>query len=90
MIDASGLFVMPGGIDSHVHIAQPSGDGIVMADDFDSGTLSAAIGGNTTICLLHAGKGADASGGAENLPRQGRRRVPRIDSFHLVITDPTA
>ena len=38
VIDASGRLVLPGGIDSHVHIAQPSGPGIVMADDFDSGT----------------------------------------------------
>jgi len=49
VIDASGLLVLPGGIDSHVHISQPSGPGIVMADDFESGTRSAAIGGNTTV-----------------------------------------
>ena len=45
IIDASGRLVMPGGIDSHVHFAQPSGPGIVMADDFESGTRSAAFGG---------------------------------------------
>ena len=33
VIDASGLLVLPGGIDSHVHIAQDSGPGIVMADE---------------------------------------------------------
>src|SRR5436853_5847292 len=49
VIDASGKYVLPGGIDSHVHISQPSGDGIVMADDFASGTLSAVFGGNTTL-----------------------------------------
>ena len=38
IIDATGLYVMPGGIDSHVHLDQPSGDGIVMAGDFESGT----------------------------------------------------
>ena len=48
-IDARGKLVMPGGIDSHVHISQPSGPGIVMADDFESATRSAAFGGNTTI-----------------------------------------
>jgi hypothetical protein len=46
-IDASGLLVLPGGIDSHVHIAQPSSPGVVMADDFASAT--AAAGGNTCI-----------------------------------------
>ena len=48
-IDASGLLVLPGGIDSHVHLDQPSGPGIVMADGFESGTRSAAAGGNTTV-----------------------------------------
>ena len=46
VIDATGRYVLPGGIDSHVHIAQPSGAGIEMADDFDSATRSAAFGGN--------------------------------------------
>ena len=49
VIDAAGKLVLPGGIDSHVHLAQPSGPGIVMADDFESGTRSAALGGNTTM-----------------------------------------
>ena len=49
IIDATGRLVLPGGIDSHVHFAQPSGDGIVMADGFASGTRSAAFGGNTTV-----------------------------------------
>jgi cytosine/adenosine deaminase-related metal-dependent hydrolase len=59
VIDATGLFVLPGGIDSHVHLDQPSGDGIVMADDFDSGTRSAAIGGNSTVlafCMQEKGQ----------------------------------
>jgi dihydropyrimidinase len=49
VVDAGGMLVLPGGIDSHVHIAQPSGPGIVMADDFASGTRSAAFGGNTMV-----------------------------------------
>src|SRR5690606_32061483 len=49
VIDASGRLVLPGGIDSHVHFSQPSGEGIVMADDFESGTRAAAFGGNTTV-----------------------------------------
>ncbi|MEX0591561.1 MAG: dihydropyrimidinase, partial [Xanthobacteraceae bacterium] len=49
MIDATGRLVLPGGIDSHVHLAQPSGPGIVMADDFESGTRAAAFGGNTMV-----------------------------------------
>src|ERR1044071_7724900 len=49
VVDATGRLVLPGGIDSHVHFAQPYGTGIVMADDFASGTRSAAFGGNTMV-----------------------------------------
>ena len=49
VIDAKDKLVLPGGIDSHVHISQPSGEGIVMADDFESATRSAALGGTTTV-----------------------------------------
>ncbi|MEW3673871.1 amidohydrolase family protein, partial [Pseudomonas aeruginosa] len=48
-IDAKGRHVTPGGIDSHVHLDQPTGDGSIMADDFLSGTVSAACGGTTTV-----------------------------------------
>ncbi len=60
VIDARGLLVLPGGIDSHVHIAQPSGPGIVMADDFASGTRSAAFGGNTWCCRSPCSRRAKA------------------------------
>ena len=59
VIDATGLIAMPGGIDSHVHISQPSGPGIEMADDFASATRAAACGGNTTVmpfCLPEDGQ----------------------------------
>ena len=64
VIDASGKLVLPGGIDSHVHLAQPSGPGIVMADDFETGTRSAAFGGNTIVLpFCYAGEGRVAAPG---------------------------
>ena len=48
-IDAAARFVLPGGVDSHVHVEQRSGFGIMCADDFYTGTVSAAFGGTTTI-----------------------------------------
>ncbi|WP_312366108.1 dihydropyrimidinase [Ensifer sp.] len=91
IIDASGLYVMPGGIDSHVHLAQPSGGGIVMADDFASGTLSAAFGGNTTVmpfCLQEKGSTLREALKAYHAKAEGDCYVDV--SFHIIISDPTA
>ncbi|OJF94953.1 dihydropyrimidinase [Pararhizobium antarcticum] len=91
IIDATGLYVMPGGIDSHVHLAQPSGDGIVMADDFESGTLSAAFGGNTTVmpfCMQEKGTTLRQSLKDYHAKAEGECYIDV--SFHLVVTDPTA
>ncbi|WP_193171758.1 dihydropyrimidinase [Nisaea nitritireducens] len=90
VIDATGKLIMPGGIDSHVHIAQPSGEGIVMADDFESATRSAAFGGNTTImpfCLQENGKGLREAVTAYHGLADGNCYTDV--SFHLILSDPT-
>ena len=89
-IDARGKLVLPGGIDSHVHISQPSGPGIVMADDFASGTRSALMGGNTTIlpfCLQEKGQSLREALTAYHALAKGNCFCNV--SFHLIITDPT-
>src|SRR2546425_2256025 len=48
VIDASGCYVLPGGVDVHTHLDMPFG-GTTSVDDFDSGTLAAAHGGTTSI-----------------------------------------
>jgi dihydropyrimidinase len=48
-IDASGLLVLPGGVDTHCHVEQKSSTGLMTADDFRSASVSAACGGTTTI-----------------------------------------
>lgn len=90
VIDATGRLVMPGGIDSHVHIAQPSGDGIVMADDFESGTRSALCGGNTTImpfCLQERGASLRTAIASYHALAEGKCYTDV--SFHLIVADPT-
>jgi dihydropyrimidinase len=90
VIDAAGKLVLPGGIDSHVHFAQPSGPDIVMADDFESGTRSAALGGNTTVlpfCLQLKGQSLREAVKAYHAEAQGRCYVDV--SFHLIVADPT-
>ncbi len=46
VIDAEGLFLMPGAIDPHVHFNTP---GFEQRDDFEHGSLAAAVGGVTTV-----------------------------------------
>ena len=47
-IDATGKYVIPGGIDPHTHLDFPFG-GTVSSDDFRTGTIAAAYGGTTSI-----------------------------------------
>lgn len=49
VLDASGQYVLPGLIDSHVHLNHPNKCGNIK-DSFYTGTKSAAFGGDTTIC----------------------------------------
>ena len=90
VIDARGRLVLPGGIDSHVHLAQPSGPGIVMADDFESGTRAAAFGGNTLVmpfCMQQKGQSLRQAVKDYHAKAEGKCHVDV--SFHLVISDPT-
>ena len=89
-IGATGLLVLPGGIDSHVHIAQASAPGIVMADDFESATRSAAFGGNTLVmpfCMQEKGKCLHQALKEYHAKAAGQCYVDT--SFHLVISDPS-
>lgn len=46
--DASGCYVMPGGIDPHTHLEMPF-MGTYSSDDFESGTRAALAGGTTMV-----------------------------------------
>src|SRR5690606_29841070 len=92
VIDATGKYVLPGGIDSHVHISQPSGEGISMADDFETGTRSALFGGNTTVlpfCLQEKGTPLRQTLNAYHKLAEGNLYTDV--SFHLIVseTNPT-
>ncbi len=88
-IDASGKYVLPGGIDAHCHLDQPMADGSVMADDFYSGTVSAACGGTTTVipfaCQMKGGSLREA---VKDYHRRAEGK-PVIDyAFHMIVCDP--
>jgi dihydropyrimidinase len=89
-IDADGHLVLPGGIDSHCHIEQVSSSKVVCADDFYSGTVSAAFGGTTTIIPFAAQHRGQSLRQVVKDYHQCAGPKAVIDyAFHLIITDPT-
>ncbi len=90
VVDVTGKLVLPGGIDSHVHVSQPSGPGIRMADDFESGTRSAAFGGNTMMLpFAMQQKGQSLREVVKAYHEQAKDKCYVDVSFHLIVTDPT-
>ncbi|MCA1323231.1 dihydropyrimidinase [Herbaspirillum sp. alder98] len=88
-IDASGRWVLPGGIDSHCHIEQLSGMGMMCADDFYSGTVSAAFGGTTTIIPFAAQhRGNRIPDVISDYARRAREKAVIDYGFHLILADP--
>jgi dihydropyrimidinase len=88
-VDASGRWVLPGGIDSHCHIEQLSGMGLMCADDFYSGTVSAAFGGTTTIIPFAAQHRADSIPDVVAAYGKLAREKAVIDyGFHLILANP--
>jgi dihydropyrimidinase len=84
-IDATGLLVMPGGVDAHCHIEEPAYQGAMLADDFDSATRAAACGGTTTIMpFVNRLEGASMRESAEDYAGRASARA-RIDyAFHMI------
>ncbi len=77
VIDATGKYVVPGGVDAHVHMSLPFG-GTISADDFDTGSRAAAWGGVTTIVdFASQTVGLDVYETLAAAPRGSRGRVPR-------------
>ena len=89
-IDAGGRLVLPGGIDSHCHIAQTSSMGLETADDFLSGTVSAACGGTTTIIPFAAqARGESLRAVVADYHAKAKGKAVIDYAFHLIVTDPT-
>jgi dihydropyrimidinase len=89
VIDASGCYVMPGGVDPHTHMDTPVA-GTTTSDNFETGTMAAAVGGTTTIIDFPIqSKGQDPRDAVVqwHLKAQG---VSTIDwAFHQIITEVT-
>lgn len=90
-IDATGMIVTPGGIDSHCHLSQITASGVRSADDFQSGSISAAFGGTTTIIPFAAqnhGESLRAVVADYHAAAEGKAVIDY--AFHLIVSDPTA
>ncbi|WP_135467943.1 dihydropyrimidinase [Crenalkalicoccus roseus] len=88
-IEADGLLVLPGGVDSHCHIEEPQPDGSVIEESFLTASASAFAGGTTSVvCFVPQWKGH----GVWERYRDHRRRAAggMLDyAFHQIISDPT-
>ncbi|MBC6442406.1 MAG: dihydropyrimidinase [Rhodobacteraceae bacterium] len=84
-LDATGCYVMPGGIDPHVHLEMPF-MGTYSSDDFESGTRAGLAGGTTMVvdfCLPNQGEGLlDAIRRWDNKSTRANCDY----SFHMAVT----
>ncbi len=89
-IDAAGRVVTPGGVDAHCHLDQPMQAPMRMADDFDTGTRSAACGGTTTVIPFAAqAKGQSLRAAVDDYHRRAEGKAHVDYAFHLIVSDPT-
>ena len=89
-IDAAGRWVMPGGVDAHCHLDQPMPPPTHMADDFETGTRSAACGGTTTVIPFAAQvKGGSLREAIADYHHRAEGRALVDYAFHLIVSDPT-
>ena len=87
VIDATGKYVLPGGIDVHTHMDMPFG-GTTSADDFESGTIAAAFGGTTTIvdfAIQYRGERLHDAFETWSKKAQGKAAIDY--GFHMIITE---
>ncbi|WP_445505156.1 dihydropyrimidinase [Microvirga sp. G4-2] len=89
VIDATGCYVMPGGIDVHTHVETVSFD-TKTADTFETATVAAACGGTTTIvdfCQQDHGHSLAEAVAHWDAMATGKAAVDY--GYHIIVLDPT-
>src|SRR5882762_5962030 len=87
IIDATGKYVLPGGIDVHTHLDMPFG-GTTSADDFETGTRAAAFGGTTTLIdFAIQYKGQTLRPAFDTWMQKASGKAVCDYSFHCIITE---
>jgi dihydropyrimidinase len=85
VVDASGLLVMPGGVDVHTHLDLPAA-GTTSSDDFETGTIAAAHGGTTTIVdFATPAPGAGLRDALDDWHRRADGRAVIDYGFHMAM-----
>ncbi|WP_367128961.1 dihydropyrimidinase [Saccharothrix sp. HUAS TT1] len=86
-IDATGKYVIPGGIDAHTHMEMPFG-GTFSADTFETGTIAAAWGGTTTIIdFAVQTKGTSLLSTLDKWHAKADGRCAVDYGFHMIVSD---
>ncbi len=87
VIDASGCYVFPGGIDAHTHLDMPF-MGTVASDDFETGTLAALHGGTTSVVdFAFQTQGKSLREGLSAWHEKAKGKAAGDYGFHVVVTD---
>ncbi len=88
-LDAGGLLVLPGGVDSHCHIEQLQEGGGADEETWESGSRSALAGGTTSVVSFSTQFKGHPIGPSLDEYRLRARRAMVDHAFHQIITDPT-
>lgn len=87
IIDATGKWVLPGAVDAHTHLGALC-DGMATADDFESATAAAALGGTTTVIdYAEQAPGGTLFAALEEWKGKGAGRSVVDYAFHLAICE---
>jgi dihydropyrimidinase len=87
VIDASGKYVLPGGVDPHTHLDMPFG-GTVTIDDVESGQTSAAFGGTTThVDFIIQPQGSSFADALEEWRGKANGKQMIDMGYHMAVTD---
>lgn len=87
VLDATGKYVIPGGVDAHTHMEMPFG-GTLAADTFETGTRAAAWGGTTTIIdFAIQPKGGTLAEGLDTWHEKAAGRCAVDYGFHMIMSD---